>query len=147
MRRGWILVVVTVACASVPLKERVSNGHQLARAALVALDEAERALCTPIPATPNKCANPLAAQAGLTDARHQAFSARLVDAFTADSKVAIAIIAWKAGDPAPTDLTTLEADAQAALVAAEEIGVASGLVSKAQRFLDDVRTLAGSFRR
>lgn len=142
--RFWSLTlgfVVAAGCASTPLKQKVSNGHQTVRAALTAFDDAERALCAPDPATPNHCTNAAAATAGLTDAKHQAISRAMADAYQKDEAVAVVLIAWKSGDPVPADVPTVLADANAALAVAQSLAPTNSLVQKATAFLTAAQQL------
>lgn len=141
MRRLLVIpLVLALGCASTPLKQKISEGHQTVRAALTAFDDAELALCAP-DATKLHCTNPAAAQAGLSDAIHAKIKDALVDAYTKDQAVSAAIIAWKSGDPKPSDLPTLLTDANAALGAVTQFAPNSGLLAKAKSFVDAVTQL------
>lgn len=140
-----LVVALTTACA-LSLKEKASTARETARTALVAVDDLERQLCGPDPSAPNHCLNPDASTIGLTNARHQAISRALVDAFTADKKVAAAILQWRAGDPAPADLSALLKDAT------DTFGVVQGflpttntLFQKIRHWLDEVNVLVDAF--
>ncbi len=146
--KKWLVLVaalVVISCASVPLKQKVSSGHQAVHESLVLLDDAERAVCKPFPPPEsNKCSSPTAVALGLTDAKHQEFSRALVKAFDADVKASVAIIAWKAGDPIPTDVKMLLEDAQQTLTVAQSIS-SSSLVDKALAFVARARALTSFF--
>jgi hypothetical protein len=132
------------ACASVPAKARVSQTHQVAHESLVAVDEAERALCQPAPAAVNTCSNPVAVSLGLTNEKHQAFSRALAKAFDDDAKAGVAVIAWRAGDPVPADLTALLKDAQDIVSVAGTVTNTS-VVGKAQTLLVRVQAAVAAF--
>jgi uncharacterized protein YceK len=144
-----VLAIVALAgCASVPVKQKASETHQALRTALTSADDLERALCGMTPAAPNHCTTTAAATVGLTDAVHQDVSRRFAHAYEADQKVAAALIAWKAGDPAPADLAGLLADAQAALVAVKPLtGSGQQLTGKVQAWLDEVQSLVALFQK
>jgi hypothetical protein len=140
-----ILALATlVACASVPIKQRVSDTHQAVHQALVLVDDAERTLCQPIQATPNRCGNAAAASIGLTDEKHQALSRQLADAYAVDAKVGAAVIAWRAGDPVPSDLETLFSYATQILQTANTL-TDQPLIDKAQTFLARIGSLVQAF--
>jgi len=137
---------MAVACASLPLKQRVSQTHQTVREAIVAVDEAERLLCGPMPApNENRCASPTAAAIGLTDAKHQAISRTLAQAYEADVRVGAAIVAWRAGDPPPADLDALLARAQETLSVAATVAD-STFASKAQTLVARAQRLVAAFQ-
>jgi hypothetical protein len=133
------------SCASVPIKERISDSHQLVRTAITAFDDAEIALCAPDPAKVNHCTSPQAATIGLTDARHQAISRALADAYTKDKLVSAAIIAWKAGDPKPATLDELLKDATDALTAAQAALPGNALIAKGMDLLTKINALAAAW--
>lgn len=142
-----ILLAFTLsACASSGVKVRISAAHQIARGAIVAFDDAERALCQPRP-TPNEntCGSPLAVPAGLTDAKHQSLSRQLVELYRLDVKASTAIIAWRAGDPVPADLTALLKNAEEFLSTARTL-TANSLVQKAQDLVTRINELLAMFR-
>lgn len=138
------LALSLTACASISTKQRISTTHQAAHQALVAVDDAERALCQPRPTATNECASPTAATLGLTDARHQAFSRALAKAYDSDAKAGVAILAWRAGDPVPADLTTLLQDAADILATARSI-TDQPLLDRAMTLLARVQAVVGAF--
>ena len=116
LRRPILLVALALsltACASVPLKQRATLSVQSVEIGLGAIQDAERQLCDPVAAAVRppvpipRCQGPVAASIGLTTARHQAFARRLVTAFDLQLKTATALLAWRAGDPAPASLDEL----------------------------------------
>lgn len=140
------LVLLVAGCASVPLKQKVSATHQTLHQALVSADDLERALCAPDPAAVNHCTSPSAPSIGLTDAVHQDISRKFVKAYENDLRLSAALIAWKAGDPAPKDLVTLVADAQATYDAVKPLtGIGASLADKVQTWLDKAKALATLF--
>jgi hypothetical protein len=138
------VLVGAAACASVPVKQRVSESHQSVRQSIVAVDDAERAICAPAVPNTNHCTNPAAVTVGLTDAKHQAFSNDLAQAYAYDEKAGAAIIAWHAGDPVPSDVTQLLTYAQRALAEATALGDGP-LVDKATALVARVQALAAAF--
>ncbi len=141
---AFALVLGLSFCSSLPVKQRISQTHQTIHQALVTVDDAEIALCAPKPAAVNTCGNPLAAQLGLTDAKHQSISRTLKSDYDLDRNIGIAMIAWKAGDPMPKDVSTLMADAQAILTTANSISDSS-FVGKAQALLTHVQAMVAAF--
>lgn len=140
-------LAILVSCAAIPLKQKISTGHQTARQALVIFDEAERDLCRPVAPAMGHCTNPQAAILGLTDEKHRTLSRELADAFLKDAAVGDAMQLWRAGDPMPPSLTQLLSDAQSAQLIATDLGLPSGLLTKAQTFLARVQELASLFQR
>lgn len=137
----WALLLM--GCASMPIKAKVSAGHQILRDAVVAFDETERALCRPDPVTPSHCT---AVPAVVTDVQHQAISKTLVKVFETDKTLSAAIIAWRAGDPIPADVPTLVADTiEAFNVAASFAPSNSPLVAQARAVLIQVAALVALF--
>ena len=148
----WLMVglLFSMGC-SVAIKQRVSESHQAVRLALTAFDDTEHELCLPAvvdapPVHRGDCTNPDAAAIGLTSALNQKIAQSLIKAFEADKKVSAAIIAWKAGDPPPADLSQLLADAQAAFDVVKTFAPAgSQLLVKGQQVLDEIAKLVVLF--
>lgn len=99
---------VLAACASVPLKQKATLGIQAAHAAVGAAQDAERALYA-------------TRGAGITPQVHGAFGAFFERYFTAEERVAVALLAWRAADPVPPDVATAIAALDEALVAADAL--------------------------
>jgi len=70
----------------------------------------------------------------LTEAKHRAFHGELSKAFDAEERVAIALKAWKADDPAPQDVGSILTTAQQALAVLE------GVVPEQHRIWQQVTT-------
>ena len=132
-----ILALPFLLSCSVSLKQKVVLSLQAQHQVLAALDDTELAVfqSKTIPA--------------LTVERHRAFSAALAKAYRAESKAAGALQTWRAGDPAPTNITELIAVADEtwhevvlviprleAKTPAEE-----SLVGKLQVWLDQIRAI------
>lgn len=134
-----VLVAVAIgfsACASLPAKTQVFNVHQGVHTALVAVDQTEAAVCQPDAVNPNTCDSKL-----ISDAVHQAISAKIADAYRLDAKVSQAIQDWKPGDPVPAQIPALLADAQAIVASLGQAVGSSGLASlsaKSNSFVDEV---------
>lgn len=148
----WLaLILVLSAGCSVALKQRVSESHQAVRLALTSFDDTEHSLCDPAtadapPFHKGDCQNPQAAAVGLTSALNQKIAASLIKAFEADKKVSAAIIAWKAGDPPPSNLSELMTAAQAAFDVVKTFAPAgSTLFTKGQKVLDEISKLVVLF--
>lgn len=86
-------VIVLSACASVPLKQKATLGLQAAHTAVGTAQDTERALYA-------------AKTAGLTPEKHGQIAKLFEVYFGAEEKVAVALLAWRAGDPTPADLPT-----------------------------------------
>jgi len=146
-----IVVILLSAGCSVAIKQRVSESHQAVRLALTAFDDFEHETCRPslVDAPPvhrGDCTNSEAAAIGLTSALNQKIAQSLIKAFEADKKVSAAIIAWKAGDPPPADLSQLLTDAQAAFDVVKTFAPAgSQLLVKGQQVLDEISKLVVLF--
>ncbi len=141
----FLSVAVTVACASLPLKENAVKGLQASELALESAQTIERGLCFIAPTTESggHCSNAMAATVGLTDARHQALASAFSAAFGVEIKAATALKAWKAGDPAPSDVATYRADAQGILLLVQTLAPGSAdLVSKAQLAVNEATAVA-----
>lgn len=101
------ILSASIACASVPLKQRAVTSLAASEMALEAAHDAERSICAPTadqskPIT--KCDGPIAARLGLTDRRHQDLAQAFSRAFAAEALAAMTLRQWRAGDPAPTTL-------------------------------------------
>jgi hypothetical protein len=136
-------LALLVGCQSVPIKQAISADHQGLRQALTLADDTERGLCAPDATAPNHCTSPSAVTIGLTDARHQSLSRVFADAYALDIKVGQALIAWRAGDPVPSDLLTLLADAQQAVTQIGAFAPNSELMTNAKAVVDKAQALVG----
>jgi len=143
------LISVTLACASVPVKQKAVTTLQANETALGQAQDIERRLCDPAKAalTPpvaiTACTGPTAATIGLTDARHQQFARALSTAFDLQIKAGAALQSWKAGEPPPATLLELKADIDATLVVVRQLTTGANenvqiLLGKIQAALDSV---------
>lgn len=132
-------VVLMLACASLPVsKDAAIVSLQSSNVALSKAADEERALCFVNPQVESgpHCTNPLAAPAGLTDARHASATDLLIAGFK-DQKIASAAIAlWQPGQAVPTDVTTYQTDVTNVL------NVAKVLDPNGAAFLTQVQTAA-----
>lgn len=106
------LVMASSACASLPLKERATVSLNASEIALEGSHNAERRFCSPNAdqtQTITHCDGLAASAIGLTDAKHQALARIYSRAFAAQIVAAQALLAWRAGDPAPVSLTQYQA--------------------------------------
>jgi hypothetical protein len=114
-----VLLTLTVgACASLSKKQTAVVSLQASETALEASHDAERLLCNPTAdqkAAITHCEGSSAESIGLTDARHQAIAKAYSIAFASEIKAASALQAWKAGDPAPSNLAEYQVDLNAIL--------------------------------
>ncbi len=132
------LAALLVIGCSVSLKQKVVLSLQAQHQVLAALDDTELAVfqSKTIPA--------------LTVDRHRAFSTALAKAYRAESKASMALQTWRAGDPAPTDITELIAVADEAwheviLVIPQlqaKTPAEESLVGKLLGWLDQIRAIA-----
>lgn len=122
---GVLAVVTNCATSGTAKRSRAVQLHASTHQLLVAVREAEWAVCQPVPATKyTECTSPRAAQVGLTNTLHQQFNGHLNDAFTLEKKINLALTAWRAGDPAPKEVS-------------EIVMVATEIVQQAKRFTGD----------
>jgi hypothetical protein len=130
MKRVQTLVLALAlasACASLPLKQRGVTGLQVTHVALSNAQDFER--------------QAYAAQTipGLTAEKHQAIARIFSKAFDDETTAGAALRAWQAGQPVPTSLAALQADADQALAAVGQIVPQAGeLTAKIQAFADAV---------
>lgn len=119
MRTGWgtgllLGALLLAGCASVPVKQRATLGLQAAHAAVGGAQDVERALYA-------------APGAGITPETHGAFARFFERYFVAEERVAVALLAWRAGDPPPADL------AEAVAVLREALATAGTLTDGAEK--------------
>lgn len=133
-------IMAVAACASLPVKEQAVKTTQTAEIALGAAQDFERATFASGTAP------------WLTVERHQAISRAFSTAFGTQVKLAIALDAWRAGDPKPADIDQLTKDVndtlkviQAAIADNPKAKGASDLLAKVQTIVDEVAKLAASF--
>lgn len=134
-----IALVVSSACASLPLKQKAVVGLQASETALEGAHDLERSLCFVSPSTESggHCTNPQAATVKLTDATHQKLASVFAQAFAAEIKGATALKAWQAGAPAPADVASYQADIQQILVTAKTLDpAANALITQIQSAVD-----------
>lgn len=154
MRRALSLVgiVLLVACASLPVKQKALVGLQTTETALASAQDFERSLCSPTQAATNgpvtHCDGPNAATIGLTDAVHRTIAGALAKAFRAQEDAAIALQAWQAGQPTPSSVSELQADIDLALTTAKQLLTSPSqqqLITEIQAVADQAATLAKTF--
>lgn len=113
-----LLAFVVTGCASLSKKQTAVVSLQASETALEASHDAERLLCNPTAdqkAAITHCEGSSATAVGLTDARHQAIAKAYSVAFASEIKAASVLKAWKAGDPAPSNLAEYQVDLNAIL--------------------------------
>ena len=144
MKKLYALVLavsLTLACASLPAKQKAVNGVQLAEVTLGQAQDIERQLCNPqlavqTPPVPiTTCTGPTAATIGLDDAKHKVFVQALSNAFGLQIKATTALEAWLLFDERMGPLSVVG-------VAVTAVGVA--LAVRTQRA--DARPLRGPRR-
>ena len=134
-------IILWTGCASLPLKQQAVTGLQASELALESAHDLERSLCFNSPATESggHCTNPMAAALKLTDAAHQKIASAFSDAFAVEIKAATALKVWQAGQPAPTDVTTYQADVTAVLGLVQQLDTkAAGVISQTQQAVDSL---------
>jgi hypothetical protein len=128
-----LALVVSLGC-SVSLKERAVRQVQAVDAVLSQTQDTEISLFES------------GTVSGLTADRHKRFHAALAKAFDGVERTAIALRAWRAGDPVPNDTASiLEAANEALAVLGEIAPEAGGLLSVAQRWLETALELQRIF--
>lgn len=138
-------VVGLAACASVPVKEKATLTLQASEVALANAQDAERSLCdasATAAVAVTHCTNPAAAAVGLTDAKHQEAARAFAKAFTAQAQSATALLAWRAGEPAPMTLTEYASDARDVLAVVRTLtgnnATAKTIADQIQAVLDGI---------
>ena len=147
------LALTLSGCASLPAKEKAVESLQATEVALGAAQDAERALCNPTAAASAPtapivdCTGGASTAIGLTNARHQQIATALVKAFDAQAKAAVALRAWKAGDPVPTTVTDISTDAAAALAVVRQLLTTNpqvtDIIAKLQAVMNAVALISG----
>ena len=83
----------------------------------------------------------------LTDQAHVSIQQAFVKIFDVQGKAAVAVDAWRAGDPAPTDLQTYVTDIRDALAVAKQlVPQAAPLLDKIQAALDSAAQLYATLK-
>lgn len=135
-----VLLMLSAACASLPIKERLVKSAQATETALGAAQDFERSafMSGAIPS--------------LTPAKHQAISAAFSNAFGTQIKLATALRAWRSGDPKPASVDQLAADVRETLAVIQQAtaggtttGPASELIGKVNAILAEVAKVADAF--
>lgn len=140
-----VLALTFTACASLPVKQKAVIGLQASETALEGAHNIERSLCFVTPSTESggHCTNPQAAAVKLSDATHQKLATIFAKAFAIEIKAAIALQAWQAGQPVPTDVAGYQAAIQDALVTAKQLDpAASALITQIQSAVDSAAAVA-----
>lgn len=140
LRLSALFVALSLtACASLPLKQKAVIGLQASETALEGAHDIERSLCFVSPSTEQggHCTNPQAATVKLSDATHQKLAGLFSQAFAAEIKAALILKAWKAGDPAPSDVMSYDADIQLILTTAKALDPSAvSLIAQIQAAVD-----------
>lgn len=142
----FVAILLLAACASLPVKQKAVVGLQASEMALESAHDIERSLCFVTPATESggHCTNPLAAEFKLTDALHQHMAGLFSHAFTIQIKAAMALQAWRAGEPAPDGVAQYRQDVQDILGLAQSLtgAGAQSFITKAQQAVDEAAKIA-----
>lgn len=128
-----------MACASLPVAKDVAiTSLQTSNVSLQAAADAERALCFVNPQVESgpHCTNPIAAPAGLTDARHASATDLLIAGFKDQKLAAVALSVWQPGQALPTDVATYQTDVT------NVVNVAKVLDPNGANFLTQAQTAA-----
>ena len=151
----FIVTLLATGCASLPAKERATLSLQAVQGQLEVLQDAERRLCNPVAfdADPTKpiteCAGPVSQTLGLTTEKHKTFAGHMATAYSAQRRLAIALQAWKVGQPTPPDLSTLEAQIRAALALARTLASNDSqkqLIETGEATLDEILKILNAVR-
>lgn len=131
------------ACASLPAKDRAVRTYQTIHATVSTVQDFERAACIPDAADAKHCTSKLAAQMGLTDAKHVELNGYLSDAFALEIKVGAELKAWQTGQPVPPGVAQLTVLASKILTVAEGFTAAD---SDARRILTEAKNLVAAVK-
>jgi len=150
-RLALALLLVLVACRSVPVKQAAVITTSAVEHALAVAQDAERALCFVTPAVEAGpiCTNPAAVTVKWSNEQHVAFEQALSKAFGIQKVLAPALKNWHPGDPPPASLSALLKAAQDALNFAMAVSgqTATALfVSDVQKLVDEIKVLQGRVR-
>lgn len=137
---AFMLILLTItawACGStgISVKQTSVLSLQVSETSLEGAQNIERSLCFVSPATESGpvCTNPVAAQVGLSklvdDPQspgvkiqvHQLMARYFAKAFQDEILAATALIAWRAGDPAPASVAEYQADINQTLLVAQTL--------------------------
>lgn len=149
------LVVFATACSSLPAKQIAVQSNKLAGQSIWALQDTERRICNQAsfdkdPLVPiTECTGPLATAATLTTAKHQEFAKVLTRAYQLRIRVDFALLAWQPGQPAPTELPSLQQAADEALKLARALTQTNEqreLVTLADTVVTEVRNIVNALR-
>lgn len=113
----FIPLVVSLSCASIPLKQKAVIAVQASESTLEQAQDFERAICFNTPAVESgpHCTNPTAGTVGLSDSTHVAI-AKLFEKAYGDEIIAVTVLkTWNAGDPPPTAVADYQKDTTAIL--------------------------------
>lgn len=150
-----LLAVALVACASMPAKQVAVQSNKLAGQSIWALQDTERRICNQAafdkdPLAPiTECAGPLSTAAKLTTETHKQFASVLARAYQLRIRVDLALLAWQPGQPAPTELPSLQQAADEALKLARALAQTNEqkeLVTLADTVVTEVRNIVNALR-
>lgn len=119
-----LLIALALPACALKYKTVAVKSAVAVEKALGSLQDIEFATCDASvvkPLAPATC-TPAAAALGLTTARHQAFNAKLAKAFHAQGQLAVALEAYRAGDPAPASFDELATVVGELKALAKELG-------------------------
>ena len=129
MRARALLLVVacTVSCASLNLKQQAATDLQAVQTALGVAPDFERAnypaigLDTPASDRLKSFCPTSLVELPMTATKHQVISCFFALAFDAQVKAAVALLAWKPGDPSPLNIAVLQADVDLIFSVAQDV--------------------------
>lgn len=148
---GWLVPVLITASLGLGMAACASSGGpraktnavvslQAAETLLEASHDAERLLCngTANQLAPIQHCNAQGIALGLTDERHHQLAVFYAHAFDVQGKAALALKAWRAGDPAPATVAQYAKDAADIVDVANQIAPGNPFVTKAQAALAQI---------
>lgn len=130
-----VLMLFVTACANMSLKTKAVASLQATMAATGSAQDYEVA------------AYHAKTFASLDDKAHLAISQAFVKIFDVQGKAAVAVDAWRAGEPPPQDLATYIRDISDALSVAKQVAPsATGVIEKIQAALDAANSILTAMR-
>lgn len=161
MRKLFVIIALTAACASMPPRDRAIKGIEIVDSSLSAFQDAERRICneaeynkavaagTQLTAAITTCTGMLAQAAKLTTETHQKIASLLAEAFKLQQKAVLVIQALGPNDPVPGEVNDLLTKTRA--IAAVVIGLAGTdqqqkLVSLVNTTVDQIQKIIDELR-
>lgn len=150
-----IAIMLAASCASVPAKQRAVLANQSAGQVVWTLQDTERRLCNQasfdkdpnVPIT--ECAGPMADAAKLTTDKHREFAKTLSQVYALRLKVDTALLLWQPGQPPPSELQSLQGQAEALLAIARSLATTDKqreLIEAGQTLIAEIEKIAKAIK-